>query len=76
MSILQTKGWREYELIDSGNGHRLERFDKYRLVRPDPQAIWQKQQPEAWGDVDAVFEKRGQDRERWHIVTEVPGTSG
>ena len=32
--------WRDYELLDCGNGERLERWGKHLLVRPDPQAIW------------------------------------
>ena len=34
-------GWQDYELIDCGGGEKLERWGKYILVRPDPQAIWQ-----------------------------------
>ena len=33
-------GWKDYELLDCGNGEKLERWDKQILVRPDPQAIW------------------------------------
>jgi len=32
--------WKDYELLDCGNGEKLERWDKQILVRPDPQAIW------------------------------------
>ena len=32
--------WRDFELIDCSNGENLERWGKYTLVRPDPQAIW------------------------------------
>lgn len=32
--------WKDYELIDCGDGERLERWGKYILIRPDPQAIW------------------------------------
>lgn len=55
MQMLQTKGWDEYELIDSGDGKRLERFGKYVLVRPDPEAIWKKQHEKVWERADAVF---------------------
>lgn len=34
-------GWDTYELIDSGNFEKLERFGDYTLIRPEPQAIWQ-----------------------------------
>ncbi len=34
--------WKDYELLDCGDGERLERWGNYVLVRPDPQAIWKK----------------------------------
>lgn len=34
--------WTDYELIDSGNYEKLERFGKYIICRPEPQAIWDK----------------------------------
>lgn len=34
--------WQDYELIDSGDFERLERFGKYILIRPEPQALWKK----------------------------------
>lgn len=35
-----TPDWAEYELLDSGEGKKLERFGEYALVRPEPQAKW------------------------------------
>ena len=34
--------WNDYELIDSGEGEKLERFGKYILKRPEPQALWRR----------------------------------
>lgn len=34
--------WKDYELIDAGEFEKLERFGKYILIRPEPQAIWKK----------------------------------
>lgn len=34
-------GWKDYEVIDSSQGEKLERWGKYILLRPDPQVIWQ-----------------------------------
>lgn len=33
-------GWKDYEVIDSSKGEKLERWGKYILLRPDPQVIW------------------------------------
>jgi len=42
-----TRGWKEYELIDSGGFEKLERFGKVITIRPEPQAIWKKDLSEA-----------------------------
>jgi 23S rRNA (cytosine1962-C5)-methyltransferase len=42
MKLLHPTSWKDYELIDSGGFEKLERFGKYILIRPEPQAIWQK----------------------------------
>jgi len=47
MEILTSNDWTEYELIDTGNREKLERFGKYILIRPEPQAVWQKSLPES-----------------------------
>ena len=67
MQILETSGWEDYELIDSGDGKRLERFGKYTLVRPDPQAIWKPMADSAlWEKADAIFDGK------WINKTGVP----
>lgn len=42
LKLHHPSSWKDYELIDSGNGEKLERFGKYILIRPEPQAIWSK----------------------------------
>ena len=46
MQLLTSSNWKEYELIDTGGFEKLERFGKYILARPEPQAVWQKLLPE------------------------------
>lgn len=73
MTILTTSGWDDYELIDSGDGKRLERFGKYVLVRPDPQIIWKPLKDQTtWLKADAVFEKIGMDKGYWNLKTDLP----
>ncbi|MET1755356.1 class I SAM-dependent methyltransferase [Novosphingobium sp. RD2P27] len=38
--ILTGEGWADYGLLDSGHGRKLERYGRYRFVRPEPQAMW------------------------------------
>jgi 23S rRNA (cytosine1962-C5)-methyltransferase len=40
MKLLHPASWHDYELLDSGNFEKLERFGKYVLIRPEPQALW------------------------------------
>jgi len=42
MNLITPQNWVDYELIDSGNFEKLERFGKYIVSRPEPQAIWDK----------------------------------
>ncbi len=45
-----------YELIDSGNGEKLEKFGNYIISRPDPNAIWNKRMGLVeWQKADAIF---------------------
>lgn len=42
IKLVHPASWKEYELIDSGDFEKLERFGKYILIRPEPQAIWRR----------------------------------
>ena len=58
---------KDCELIDSGDGRRLERFGKYVLDRPDPEVLWQKNlSEEEWKKSDAVF------KDLWITKTNMP----
>lgn len=73
MQILTCTGWKDYELLDSGNEMRLERFGPYTTVRPDPQAIWQPSLPEKdWTDADVRFKKTSADKGQWIFKRHLP----
>ena len=40
--------WKDYEILDAGNGMKLERWKNVILSRPDPQVIWKPVKPEIW----------------------------
>lgn len=55
-SILILEPSTDYELLDSGEGEKLERFGTVRLSRPDPQALWSRRLPMTeWDKADAYF---------------------
>ncbi len=67
--------WRDYELIDSGGLRKLERFGSYRLVRPDPQAIWRPSLPESrWMDADAIYVRSGTGEGTWSFKRKLPSS--
>ena len=54
--LLTPDNWKDYQLIDSGGGEKLERFGAYVVARPEPQALWDKSFPESeWIKADAAF---------------------
>ena len=42
--ILETKGWKDYRLLDMGQGEKLERYGRFTIVRPEPQAMGARRQ--------------------------------
>lgn len=63
----------DYELLDSGGEKKLERFGKYCLIRPCPQAVWRPKHDALWGEADALFSrekrwvKRVEIEESWEV---------
>jgi len=56
-SLLEASNWRDYELLDSGGGLKLERFGKYIFARPESQAMWSCALPQKdWEAAHAVFQ--------------------
>lgn len=74
MQLLKPLHWKEYELVDSGEYEKLERFGKYIIRRPEPQAVWRKSLSEKeWVEIaDATFKREkgktsqdGNDKGTW-----------
>jgi 23S rRNA (cytosine1962-C5)-methyltransferase len=59
-----------YELLDSGSGQKLERFNQYTLIRPCQQAIWRLQKPELWSAADASFSR--ENGNKWTFKKNLP----
>lgn len=66
--------WTEYELVDSGNGRKLERFGEFTLKRPEPQAKWEPALPaKRWEAADAEFLKpRRSQHGEWKFRKPIP----
>lgn len=54
--LLPCPPWQDYDLLDSGNGQRLERFGPYHMIRPDAEAVWKPALPDKdWAKAEAFF---------------------
>lgn len=72
MKLENFKQFMDFELLDTGNGKRLERWGNYMLIRPDPQIIWQQNLSQSqWDKADAEFIGTGE-RGRWQKHSAIP----
>ena len=68
---LVSEPWSDYELLDSGDNMKLERFGEIVVARPETQALWKKNRPKIWEDAHAEFkfeDKKG----AWAFKKPVP----
>ncbi len=85
MLLLSPKNWKDYELLDTGNFEKLERFGSYITIRPEPQAVWDKTLTDGeWKKMAHLefvprssssgdWKKLRQTPDRWNISYELPG---
>lgn len=70
ITLTSSPDWKDYQLLDSGDGKTLERFGKYLLVRPRPQAIWATSLPSSeWKKANAILvEEKQEYGGKWNIL--------
>lgn len=62
------KDWSDYAVLDCGGGEKVERWGDQVLIRPDPQAIWPRQEGErAWKTANAHYHRSSSGGGRWEI---------
>ena len=61
-------GWKDYEVIDTSDGEKLERWGQYTLVRPDPQVIWktEKKNP-GWKNRNGHYHRSKKGGGEWEV---------
>ncbi|ODS81887.1 MAG: oxidoreductase [Cytophagaceae bacterium SCN 52-12] len=76
MQLITPDTLSDYELIDTGGFEKLERFGRYVLARPEPQAVWTKGlSEEKWDELsDAVFrrDKNSDEKGQWILRKSMP----
>lgn len=66
--MLMAENWKDYEVIDTSSGEKLERWGKYILLRPDPQVIWNTpRQAPAWKRLNAHYHRSNKGGGEWEF---------
>lgn len=64
--------WKEYKIIDAGNGEKLESWGQFVLRRPDPQAIWLTTYDNKWNQVDGHYIRSSKGGGYWDFKKKLP----
>ncbi|MCD7826625.1 MAG: class I SAM-dependent methyltransferase [Clostridiaceae bacterium] len=68
------KNWKDYEVIDTSEGEKLERWGEYLLVRPDPQVIWTTpKEHDGWKNRNAHYHRSSRGGGDWEFF-DLPNT--
>ena len=61
--------WKDYEVIDTSSGEKLERWGEYRLIRPDPQVIWNTPKGNNWKSPNAHYHRSKSGGGSWEFFS-------
>ena len=64
--------WVDYEVMDTGDGEKLERWGDIVLRRPDPQTIWPKAQEKLWRQAQAHYHRSDRGGGEWEFLQKLP----
>jgi 23S rRNA (cytosine1962-C5)-methyltransferase len=63
------ENWKDYEVLDTRSGEKLERWGKYLLIRPDPQVIWQTEEAhEGWKHPNGHYHRSSKGGGNWEFL--------
>jgi 23S rRNA (cytosine1962-C5)-methyltransferase len=67
------RDWKDYEILDTGNGEKLERWGEVILRRPDPQIIWPIDREDAlWSNVAGHYQRSSTGGGQWDMKQKLP----
>ena len=70
MDMWLADGWKEYEVLDTSHGEKLERWGDYLLIRPDPQVIWDsKKTHPGWNRPNAHYHRSSKGGGEWEFFS-------
>ncbi|WP_439546982.1 class I SAM-dependent methyltransferase [Sandarakinorhabdus sp.] len=67
LDTLVTEPWADYGLIDSGSGRKLERYGRFKFIRPEPQAMWSPANPDWKADGEFIGGSDEDGGGRWQL---------
>lgn len=66
-------GWKDYRIVDTSNGEKLEYWGKQLLIRPDPQIIWDtKHENKLWNQVAGHYHRSTKGGGEWEFRKKLP----
>jgi len=71
LGLLRADGWKDYEILQSGDGMKKERWGEVTLVRPDPQVIWPNRE-RSWGGYDGYYHREPSGGGHWEYRKRPP----
>jgi 23S rRNA (cytosine1962-C5)-methyltransferase len=72
LATLIAEPWADYGLLDSGHGRKLERYGRFRFIRPEPQAMWAPASPEWHANGEFIAASDDEGGGRWQLGRNVP----
>lgn len=71
-ALIVADQWQDYQLLDTGNGMKQERWGPYNLVRPDPQIIWHRPDEAPWEGWDGYYHRSSTGGGSWEFKRQLP----
>jgi 23S rRNA (cytosine1962-C5)-methyltransferase len=72
LATLVTEPWADFGLADSGHGRKLERYGRFRFIRPEPQAMWAPASADWKADGEFIGGSDEDGGGRWQLSSNVP----
>jgi len=72
LATLIAEPWADYGLLDSGHGRKLERYGRFRFIRPEAQAMWAPASPDWRADGEFIAASDDEGGGRWQLGRNVP----
>lgn len=61
------ENWKSFEVLDTADGEKLERWGEVLLARPDPQIIWKTEKSPLWKKANARYQRSSSGGGQWQV---------